>query len=95
MNQRRLRIIIRFLLGATGIVILAGTFLTQYLYRVLEGKTICLIQNLLFVLQTLTATWYGELLPFASWGMNLFAAVLMLISLGWFSSCWPLRQMPG
>jgi len=82
MKNKKLTRIIRNSLIVFILLIPAATLLTRYLYRVLEGKRISLAQSLVFVMQTITTTGYGELLPFETSAMNIYAIALMLIGLG-------------
>lgn len=58
--------------------IVAYTFLFHYLYPILEKKSISWPQSLLFVVETITTTGYGELLPFQNQYTVLLAIIMMI-----------------
>lgn len=80
-NQRLKRVIKRSII-ISALFIPVVTVLTKYLYKLFEGKDITLPQSLIFVMQTITTTGYGELLPFSSAAMNIYTVVIMLFGLG-------------
>lgn len=62
-------------------LLITMTYLTKAFYLAFEGKEISWPLALMFVLETLTTTGYGELLPFYSWQMTLWAALVMVVGL--------------
>ena len=56
----------------------AYTVLFHYLYPILEGKSITWPKSLLFVLETITTTGYGELMPFQNDLTVIFTIVMMI-----------------
>jgi voltage-gated potassium channel len=56
----------------------AYTILFHYLYPILEGKSITWPKALLFVLETITTTGYGELMPFQNDLTVIFTLVMMI-----------------
>jgi Trk K+ transport system NAD-binding subunit len=56
----------------------AYTILFHYLYPILEGKSITWPKSLLFVLETITTTGYGELMPFQNDLTVIFTLVMMI-----------------
>jgi len=81
LKNKRLRKVIIISLFSFVLLIPTATFLTGYLYEIYEKKQISIAQSLIFVMQTITTTGYGELLPFSSSVMNIYAIILMLIGL--------------
>jgi len=68
----------RVLVGVV-VLIVVSTFAVHHFMQVYEGRPITYGQATLFVVQTVTTTGYGELLPFVSSPMKILAVVLMLL----------------
>ncbi|SFH90314.1 Trk K+ transport system, NAD-binding component [Tindallia magadiensis] len=81
MDHQRLKKITRLILVLVISVIFASIFLTKFLYDHFEEGTVSYGQSLLFVFQTFTTTGYGDLLPFTSTFMNIYASILMILGL--------------
>lgn len=60
------------------VLIIALIPLVKYFMEVFEGKEITLGQAAVFVVQSITTTGYGELLPFHSYPMKVISILLML-----------------
>jgi|GEM_PF-902784 len=81
MEHQRLKKITRLILILILFMIVASVFLTKFLYDHFEEGTVSYGQSLLFVFQTFTTTGYGDLLPFGSTFMNVYASILMVLGL--------------
>ncbi|RQD71364.1 MAG: hypothetical protein D5S00_02145 [Tindallia sp. MSAO_Bac2] len=81
MDHQRLKKITRLILILILAITVASVFLTKILYDHFEEGTVSYGQSLLFVFQTFTTTGYGDLLPFSSAFMNIYASVLMILGL--------------
>jgi len=73
----RIKIVLYFLLFTFQIVTYTSIFF--YTYPILEGKPITWPTSLLFVLETVTTTGYGELLPFTN-QITVVMTILMMIT---------------
>lgn len=84
--SRRNRLIIYYLFGITGIVILY-TGLYNYGMAVLEGRQQSIFRSLQTVVETMTTTGYGADAPWDTWVMNLFVIFIQIsgIGLGFFT----------
>lgn len=71
------RLLVRVLILALIIIIILIP-LVRYLMATFEGQEISIGQAVIFIVQTLTTTGYGELLPFHSFAMVALTIVLML-----------------
>jgi voltage-gated potassium channel len=72
----------------------AYTILFHYLYPVLEGKSITWPKALLFVLETITTTGYGELMPFQNDLTVIFTLVMMITGISIIFMIVPLLIAP-
>jgi hypothetical protein len=68
---------IRFYFLLLGIILVAFTVAFHELYPVLEGKPITWTGSVLFVVETLSTTGYGDLLPFSNNMTSLLATLMM------------------
>jgi len=73
----------------------ALTFLTQGIFAIFEGRRLAWHEALLFVVETMTTTGYGELLPFRSPLTSVYAVALiglgflvLVVGLGWLGGRW-------
>lgn len=82
MDNNRIQRIMKYLVIAILIIFVSSVWLTKQLYGIYEGGEITYTQSILFIIQTYTTTGYGELLPFRSGMMNLFASVQMILGTG-------------
>jgi Trk K+ transport system NAD-binding subunit len=81
-DNSRIRLIVKRMSIATLIVFITSVVLTRTLYGIYEGQALSLSQSIMFVIQTYTTTGYGELLPFRSGVMNVYASVQMVLGVG-------------
>ncbi len=65
-------------LGVLIVLILLMTVGTQFVFARFEGRPLSPVQALLFVMETLTTTGYGEQLPFKSNVTSVWAVILMV-----------------
>lgn len=77
-NDRIQRIIRRMVLIIT-VIFVGSVWLTRFLYQTFEGEALSISQSIVFLIQTYTTTGYGELLPFRSPVMNIYASVQMVL----------------
>jgi len=91
-TSRRVKIGIYFLLFAVQII--AYTTIFHYSYPILEKKSITWPTSLLFVLETVTTTGYGELLPFSNQITVLMTAVMMVTGIILIFMIIPLLLIP-
>ncbi|MDD1720000.1 MAG: NAD-binding protein, partial [Methanoregulaceae archaeon] len=70
------------------------TILFHYFYPVLEGKDVSWPNALLFVMETVTTTGYGDLLPFQSQAMVLFTTIMMITGIVMIFMIVPLLLAP-
>lgn len=82
MDHHRIRRIVQRMILLILVIFVASVLLTRTLYQLYEGGTISLQQSIMFVVQTYTTTGYGELLPFQSDVMNLYASLQMVLGSG-------------
>ncbi|MEN1760979.1 NAD-binding protein [Anoxynatronum sibiricum] len=82
LDNRRIQRIVQRMMLLILIMFVSSVFLTRYLYQTFEGKSITYFQSILFVVQTYTTTGYGELLPFETGMMNLYASLQMILGTG-------------
>lgn len=75
-SKAEMRVFLYFLFFSAQVIIYTDVFFV--IYPMLEGKSVSWVQALMFVLETITTTGYGELLPFHNEMMNVFAMVVML-----------------
>jgi voltage-gated potassium channel len=72
----------------------AYTVLFHFLYPILEGKFITWPKSLLFVLETITTTGYGELLPFQNDLTVIFTIIMMITGISLIFMIIPLLLAP-
>ncbi|HVP93976.1 MAG TPA: NAD-binding protein [Methanoregulaceae archaeon] len=72
----------------------AYTILFYYLYPILEGKSITWPKSLLFVLETITTTGYGELMPFQNDLTVIFTIIMMITGITIIFTIVPLLIAP-
>lgn len=82
MDNHRIRRIVKRMILAILVIFVSSVLLTRSLFMIYEGRSITLNQSIMFVLQTYTTTGYGELLPFTSDIMNLYASIQMVLGTG-------------
>lgn len=82
MDNHRIRRIVQRMVLLILVIFVASVFLTRVFFEIFEGRTITLMQSIMFVVQTYTTTGYGELLPFTSDIMHLYASVQMVLGTG-------------
>jgi len=75
-TSAELRVFLYFLLFALQVIIFTTVF--HYLYPIYESKPIDWPQSFLFVVETITTTGYGELLPFQSQEMIIFSTIVVM-----------------
>lgn len=75
-TSAELRVFLYFLLFALQVIIFTAIFHT--IYPLYEGKPIDWAHSFLFVIETITTTGYGELLPFYNQTTILFTTIVML-----------------
>jgi len=71
-----LRVLLYFLLFALQVIIFTAIF--HSIYPMLEGKPIDWPQSFLFIVETITTTGYGELLPFHNQTTILFTTIVLM-----------------
>ncbi len=82
MDNHRIRRIVQRMIMVILVIFVASVLLTRFFFDIFEGRNITLLQSIMFVMQTYTTTGYGELLPFTSDIMNLYASVQMVLGTG-------------
>ena len=82
MDNHRIRRIVQRMILVILVIFVASVLLTRVFFEIFEGRSITLLQSIMFVMQTYTTTGYGELLPFTSDIMNLYASVQMVLGTG-------------
>ena len=94
MLQSRSALRIRLYLILFALQVIIYTLLFHYLYPIWEGRSISWEAALLFVVETITTTGYGEMLPFESEATVLFAIVMMLTGIVMIFMVIPLLLAP-
>ncbi len=82
MDNHRIRHIVQRMFLVILVIFVASVFITRVFFNIFEERSITLLQSIMFVMQTYTTTGYGELLPFTSDIMNLYASVQMVLGTG-------------
>lgn len=67
-----------YALGFALLLVLLMTLGTQFVFARFEGQSLSFVAALLFVMETLTTTGYGEQVPFASGVTSVWAVILMV-----------------
>lgn len=81
-RSTRMRALVRGIALFVLVVLPSLSVMTRLAYYYFEGGSITFQQALLFVVESMTSTGYGELLPFHSWGMILFSVILIFGGFG-------------
>lgn len=89
-SVERVRVYLLVLAGIVGVY----TVLFHQYYPVLEGRPISWIGSLLFVVETLSTTGYGDLVPFANELTSLFAVLMMTTGVMMFFMAVPVLLTP-
>lgn len=82
-----------YLVAVVAIVVLYTVLFHQY-YPVLEGKAISWTESVFFVMETLSTTGYGDLLPFSNDWTTLFAILMMTTGVVLFFMAVPVLLTP-